>query len=58
MGPRAGLDGSGENYLLPPSFEPGTIQPRGSRFTNYTIPVLDQVFELNLCIVFAVVDAS
>jgi hypothetical protein len=36
VGPRAGLDGA-EN-LAPPGFDPRTVQPVASRFTDWDIP--------------------
>ena len=38
MGPRAGLDGCGKSRL-PPGFDPRTVQPIGSRYTDYVIPL-------------------
>jgi hypothetical protein len=38
VGPRAGLDRA-EN-LAPPGFDPQTVQPVVSRYTDYAIPVL------------------
>ena len=36
MGPRAGLDGCGKSGT-PPEFDPRTVQPVESRYTDYTI---------------------
>ena len=33
VGPRAGLDGCGKSYL-PPGFDPRTVQPVASRYTD------------------------
>jgi len=37
VGPRVGLDGFRKSHH-PPRFDPGTVQPVGSRYTNYSIP--------------------
>ena len=37
MGPRAGLDGCGKSRP-PPGFDPQTVQPVASRYTDYIIP--------------------
>ena len=36
VGPRVGLDGCGN--LAPPGFDPRTVQPVASRYTDHTIP--------------------
>ena len=36
MGPRAGLDGCGKSRP-PPGFDPRTVQPVGSRYTDWAI---------------------
>ena len=38
VGPRAGLDGC-RRYRLPPGFDPRTVQPVASRYTDWAIPV-------------------
>jgi len=39
MGPRAGLDGCGkDSFLQPPGFEPQTVLPVASRYTDCAIP--------------------
>jgi hypothetical protein len=40
VGPRAGLDGCGKSRP-PPGFDPRTVQPVVSRYTDYTIPTHD-----------------
>jgi hypothetical protein len=37
VGPRAGLDGCGKSRP-PPGFDPLTVQPVASRYTDCTIP--------------------
>jgi hypothetical protein len=37
VGPRDGLDGCG-NSRPPPGFDPRTVQPVASRYTDYAIP--------------------
>jgi hypothetical protein len=37
VGPRAGLDGCGKSRP-PPGFDPRTVQPVASRYTDYAIP--------------------
>jgi len=39
VGPRAGLDGGGK-ISLPPGFDPRTVQPVASRYTDCAIPAL------------------
>jgi hypothetical protein len=39
VGPRAGLDGCGKSRLLP-GFDPRTVQPLSSRYTDCAIPTL------------------
>ena len=34
VGPRAGLDGCGKIFLPPPGFDPRTVQPVASRYTD------------------------
>lgn len=38
MGSKGGLDGCGEELLLPPRFEPRTVQPVASHYTACTTP--------------------
>jgi hypothetical protein len=38
VGPRAGLDGC-EKSRPPPGFDPRTVQPVASRYTDYAIPL-------------------
>ena len=38
VGPRAGLDGCGKSHP-PPGFDPRTVQPVASRYTDCAIPV-------------------
>ena len=40
VGPRAGLDGCGKSRP-PPGFDPRTIQPVASRYTDWAIPALE-----------------
>ena len=37
VGPRAGLDGCGKSRP-PPGFDPRTVQPVASRYTDYSFP--------------------
>jgi hypothetical protein len=37
VGPRAGLDGCGK-FRPPPGFDPRTVQPVASRYTDYAVP--------------------
>jgi hypothetical protein len=41
VGPRAGLDGCGK-ISPPPGFDPQTVQPLASRYTDYAIPAHDE----------------
>ena len=38
VSPRTGLDGCGKSRPPPPGFDPRTVQPVGSRYTDYAIP--------------------
>ena len=40
MGPRVGLDRCGKS-LSPPGFDPRTVQPEASRYTNATRPTMN-----------------
>jgi hypothetical protein len=43
VGPRAGLDGCGKSRL-PPGFDPRTVQPVASRYTDWAIPAHPSIF--------------
>jgi hypothetical protein len=43
VGPRAGLGGCGKSRP-PPGFDHRTVQPVGSRYTNYAIPAHKNIF--------------
>ena len=43
VGPRAGLDRCGKSRPPPPGFEPRTVQPIASRYTNYAARPTDAV---------------
>jgi hypothetical protein len=43
VGPRAGRDG-GEKSRPPPAFDPRTVQPVASRYTNYAISAHNFIF--------------
>ena len=48
MGPRAGLDRGGK-YRPPPGFDPQTIQPVASRYTDYTTwPTINDVTHMQI----------
>ena len=38
VGPRASLDGCGKSRSPPPGFDPRTVQPVASRYTDYVLP--------------------
>ena len=42
MGRRAGLEGCGK-ILFPPGFDPRTVEPVASRYTDYAISVCYQL---------------
>ena len=46
MGPRAGLDGCGKSH--PPGFDPLTVQPVASRYTDWAIPAHCSIEQLLL----------
>ena len=47
LGPRAGLDRCGKSRPLP-GFDPRTVQPVASRYTDWDIPAHGEMIEKNL----------
>ena len=45
VGPRAGLYGC-EKVLPPPGYDPQTVQPIASRYTNSAIPAHEQLVDI------------
>ena len=48
-GPRSGLDKCG-NFRLPPGFDPRTVQPVASRYTDYATGPQPQMTLVKICI--------
>jgi hypothetical protein len=45
VGPRAGLDGCGKSRP-PPGFDPRTVQPVASRYTDWAIPAHPRILRI------------